>query len=349
MSNSKYSTEISIADLYDWKEVCKTASDLLKKGEVVALPTETVYGLAAVATNEAAVAKVFDIKERPSFDPLIVHIASVNEIDQVAQLTDGLKKAVNILADKFWPGPLTMVLPKNENIPDLVTSGLDTIAVRVSAHEIMREVCLDAGPIAAPSANLFGRISPTSATAVSKELEGKIPLIVDGGACREGLESTIILVKEAEPGKKPVVQILRPGPVTREKLREVAKVEKATKTISEGEAINAPGQLKSHYAPRTPLYLFEDIKEFEPEEGKKYGLLSLSGEEDTKFVQAHEWEKIVALSPGSGKASEGAVRLFWALRELDEAGFDAIVAEPVPNTNIGVAIMDRLKKASVNH
>ncbi|MEX1049271.1 MAG: L-threonylcarbamoyladenylate synthase [Akkermansiaceae bacterium] len=328
------------------KEAVSEACALLRAGEIVALPTETVYGLAADALNPQAVARVFAAKERPSFDPLIVHIASRGDLKKVAIVPDALADAVGKLTAAFWPGPLTLILPKHPDVPDLVTSGLPTVAVRQSAHPVFRAVGNELGhPIAAPSANRFGRISPTSATAVLKELGGRIPLIVDAGACSEGLESTIISIEPRE-GKKPVLRLHRAGPITKEQLQDYGRVEKV-REISQ-DAPQAPGQLASHYAPLTPLILLENPADFVPEEGKKYGLLSYRGEDDSPYVQLHDWETVEALSPGSGKLAEAAIRLFFVMRQLDEAGLDAIVAEPVSETGLGVAIMDRLRRASVN-
>ena len=316
----------------------------VRAGEIVALPTETVYGLAADAFNPEAVAKVFAAKDRPSFDPLIVHIASRGDLKNVALVPPDIAETVAQLTAKFWPGPLTLILPKHPDIPDLVTSGLPTVAVRQSAHPVFRAVNKELGrPIAAPSANRFGRISPTSATAVLKELGGRIPLIVDAGACAEGVESTIIAI-EPRPGKKPIFRLHRAGPITKEQLQEFGRVEKAKETV--GGLPHAPGQLPSHYAPLTPLILLENPADFHPEPGKKYGLLSYTGEDDSPYVNLHDWEQVESLSPGSGKLAEAAIRLFFVMRLLDEAGLDAIIAEPVSETGLGVAIMDRLRRAS---
>jgi L-threonylcarbamoyladenylate synthase len=198
-------------------------------------------------------------------------------------------------------------------------------------------------PIAAPSANRFGRISPTSASAVMKELGGRIPLIVDAGACAEGVESTIISIEPRE-GKKPIFRLHRAGPITKEQLQDFGKVEKVR--VSSEVAPEAPGQLASHYAPLTPLILLENPDDFVPEEGKKYGLLSYRGEDDSPYVALHDWDLVESLSPGSGKLAEAAIRLFFVMRQLDEAGLDAIIAEPVSETGLGVAIMDRLRRAS---
>ena len=330
----------------EMKEAVRAACELLQAGEIVALPTETVYGLAADAFNPEAVAKVFAAKERPSFDPLIVHIASRGDLKDVAVVPEEIAETVAQLIEKFWPGPLTLILPKHPDIPDLVTSGLATVAVRQSAHPVFRAVGKALGrPIAAPSANRFGRISPTSASAVMKELEGRIPLILDAGACSEGLESTIISITPRE-GKKPIFVLHRAGPVTKEQLQDYGRVEKA-KPPSQ-DAPQAPGQLASHYAPVTPLILLENPSDFRAEEGKRYGLMSYTGEDDSPYVGIHDWEMIEALSPGSGKLAEAAIRLFYVMRILDEAGLDAIIAEPVSEIGLGVAIMDRLRRAASN-
>jgi L-threonylcarbamoyladenylate synthase len=335
-------TEILYADPEGYEEAVGAAVQKLSNGEVVALPTETVYGLGANALDESAVAKVFEAKERPSFDPLIIHIARREQIHEVCELSPEMDAVVQQLMEAFWPGPLTMVLPKKSIVPDIVTSGQPTVAVRMSEHPVMRAICKELGkPIAAPSANRFGRISPTSAGAVEKELGGRIPLIIDGGACNAGLESTIIRVELGE--KRPQLHLLRPGPIAKEALQEIGKVIRPKKPRNIEEA---PGQLESHYAPATPLYLFENPEDFNPDSELSYGLLSYRGAEKDGFISLHDWQAIEELSPGKGKLPEAAVRLFFALRQLDESGVDAIVAETVAETGIGVAINDRLRRAS---
>ena len=314
-------------------------SAMLRGGGLVGMPTETVYGLACDALNPRAVAGVFAAKERPSFDPLIVHVRDLAHAQALA-VFDG---TATVLAKRFWPGALTMVLPKKDVIPDIVTSGMPTVAVRMSGHPVMKEICKVFGkPIAAPSANRFGRISPTSASAVMKELGGKIPLIIDGGACNDGLESTIIRVEVGE--KRPQLHLLRAGPVVKEQLQKIGKVirKKKPRDVSE-----APGQLESHYAPAVPLYIFEKPEDFRPDEGKTYGLLSYRGQAKDGYMDLHDWEVVEELSPGKGKLAEASVRLFHVLRLLDESGVDAIVAETVSETGLGVAINDRLRRASV--
>lgn len=337
-------TRIIQATDEDMDEAVREATRLLAAGEIVALPTETVYGLAGNAFDAAAVARIFSAKERPAFDPLIVHIASRKDLPRVAVVPEEIQPYVNQLADAFWPGPLTLILPKHPDVPDLVTSGLPTVAVRQSAHPVFRAVNKALGePLAAPSANRFGRISPTSATAVHKELHGRIPLIIDGGACSEGLESTILSITP-RAGKKPVFTIHRAGPITREMLIPFGKVEKLR--ITSADAPLAPGQLPSHYAPVTPLTLLETPADFQPLAGRRYALLSYTGEDNGPYVDIHDWERVEALSPGSGKLAEAAIRLFHVLRTLDESGVDEIIAEPVSETGLGVAIMDRLRRAA---
>ena len=219
------------------------AAKLLRDGQTVALPTETVYGLAADALNPAAVMRIFEAKERPQFDPLIVHLPGMGWLDQVAEIHDETRELLNRLLAHFWPGPLTFVLPRKKIVPDVVTAGLETVAVRMSAHPIFAETIREFGrPLAAPSANRFGRISPTTADHVREELDGKISLIVDAGPTRHGIESTIVAIR-AEG-----FELLRHGAVTEEQLSEFGAV-----TFSNNPKVQAPGQLPSHYAPKKPL------------------------------------------------------------------------------------------------
>jgi L-threonylcarbamoyladenylate synthase len=298
--------------------------------------------LAGNAFDAAAVAKIFAAKERPSFDPLIVHVGRKADLARVAIVPEAILTVVEKLTNAFWPGPLTLVLPRHPDVPDLVTSGFDTVAVRQSANKIFSAVVKELGhPLAAPSANRFGRISPTSAAAVWDELQGRIPLIVDGGACSQGLESTIISIEAGE--KRPTITILRPGPITKEMLQNFGKVER-WRPRKDGDAPAAPGMLESHYAPRTPLYLLSSPADFRPERGKTYALMSYTGE--GAYAEMHAWKAVEPLSPGNGKLPEAALRLFHIMRKLDASGADAIIAEPVSEVGLGVAIMDRLRRAS---
>lgn len=328
-----------------FKDAVAQAAALLASGDIVALPTETVYGLAADALNATAVARIFEAKERPSFDPLIVHLPHRKDLDLVAEVPADLAEAINKLTHKFWPGPLTILLPKKPAVPDIVTSGLPTVAVRVSADPVFMRVCrlLDK-PLAAPSANRFGSISPTSAAAVKAELDGRIPLILDGGASSHGVESTIIKVEPGSP--RPIISIIRPGPITHDDLKEFGTVKHAFKKKDKDEAVEAPGTMASHYAPRTPLRLLSSPDDFTPEPGKRYALLSYRGDPDDGYVGLAEWTGMHILSPGKGKIIECATRLFYALRELDKLGADEIIAEPVSEQGVGMAVMDRLRRAS---
>ncbi|MHA3691035.1 L-threonylcarbamoyladenylate synthase [Akkermansia sp. AKK6] len=342
-------TELFEVDpLSDNRKLYVRAAEALAAGALVGIPTETVYGLGADALNPEAVARIFEAKGRPSFDPLIIHVHHGKEVDKYTAIPEELKELVHTLASKFWPGPLTMVLPKADIIPDIVTSGLPTVAVRVSAHPAMRGVAKALGrPVAAPSANRFGHISPTSASAVQKELDGRIEMILDAGACSEGLESTIVRPMLDEKGK-PALELLREGPVTREQFRNLVKVVRrkpSARPVSEEAPAEAPGQLSSHYAPRKPMMLLEPGEEFVPVEGVRYGLLSYEGTSD--LAQEGNWAEVVAMSPGSGRLAEAAVRLFALMRQMDEnEGIDVIVAEAVPEAGLGRAIMDRLRRAS---
>lgn len=305
---------------------------LLGAGEVVALPTETVYGLAADALSPTAVAKIFETKERPRFDPLIVHLPERDWLPRVAKIDQDSEHIVEKLIERFWPGPMTLLLSRTDLIPDIVTAGLTSIAVRMSADPIFLETVRAFGrPLAAPSANRFGRISPTSAQDVFEELAGRIPLIVDGGPTRHGVESTIVSVE------KDGLTILREGPVTREELAEFGQLKRATNRASRP---TAPGQLPSHYAPRTRLLMVNDISNFEVAPGLRYGaLLWASSSFPEAFVESRQLS-------ANGDLREAAANLFRYLRELDGAGLDCIVAEAVPQEGVGIAITDRLQRAA---
>ena len=306
------------------------AVELLRKGEVVALPTETVYGLAADALDSIAVAKIFETKGRPRFDPLIVHLPNRDWLEKIADVPAQDRQSVSKLAEKFWPGPFTVVLPKREVIPEIVTAGLETVAIRISAHPIFSEVVRQFGkPLAAPSANRFGRISPTTAKHVMDELSGRIPLIIDAGPTTHGIESTIVAVRAGR------IQVLRRGPITSEQLSEFGKVELA----ETGATISAPGQLPSHYAPKTPLQLCDDLKSFKPQT-RRCALLAWNPvSKDDRFVAIRNLSEKQDLR-------EAAADLFRYLRELDELGVDLIVAERVPSQGLGAAILDRLTRGS---
>ena len=318
------------------------AVELLRKGDLVALPTETVYGLAAKALNPIAVAKIFEAKERPRFDPLIVHLPNRDWLGRIVDVPAGDRQLIGKLADKFWPGPLTIVLPKRQIVPDIVTAGLETVAVRLSAHPVFAEIVgeLDE-PLAAPSANRFGRVSPTTAQHVLDELVGGIPLIVDAGPTEHGIESTIVAIRDGR------MVVLRRGPITREQLSEFAEIVSVTVT----QVISAPGQLPSHYTPTTPLRLIDKAEAFPPQKNQRVGLLAWSGAFPCRTSPQLETRCLEAFAAvrnlsDRGDLREAAANLFRCLRELDALGLDLIIAERVPSRGLGAAIMDRLERAS---
>lgn len=298
----------------------------LHAGEPVALPTETVYGLAADALSAEACARIFAAKERPFTDPLICHLPDAASLDIYTVPCDLARR----LAARFWPGPLTLVLPKAPVIPDLVTAGQHTVAVRCSAHPVFSRVVKHFGrPLAAPSANRFGRISPTSAEAVMEELGGRIGLVVEGGDCQHGVESTIIAVEDN------ALRLLRTGPIDEALLADFAPM-----VAARGDEL-APGRLPWHYAPATPLKILTPEFERTPDFLEmRSGLLAW-----THPAIDGNWERVEYLSK-RGDLAEAAHRLYACLRRLDAAGLDRIFAEPLPETGLGVTIMDRLRKAA---
>jgi L-threonylcarbamoyladenylate synthase len=310
---------------------CAAAVELLRKEEIVALPTETVYGLAADALNPIAVAKIFEAKDRPRFDPLIVHLPGNAWLERVVRVPAQDEQLVLNLAAHFWPGPFTMVLPKRETIPEIVTAGLDTVAVRISAHPVFSEVVQAFGkPLAAPSANRFGHVSPTTAQHVFDELSGRIPLILDAGPTQHGIESTVVAVRDGK------IDILRRGPITGEQLAAFGKID----VVTSREKISAPGQLPSHYAPKARLQLIDDAKSFSPNENQRVALLAWNPVmKDERFVAIRNLSERQELHGA-------AANLFRYLRELDALDVDLIVAERVPDQGLGAAILDRLRRAS---
>jgi len=308
------------------------AVEVLRKGDVVALPTETVYGLAAKAVDPIAVAKIFAAKERPRFDPLIVHLPNRGWLGKVVDVPAGDRQLIDRLTEKFWPGPFTMVLPKREIIPDIVMAGLDTVAVRSSAHPVFADIIAELDePLAAPSANRFGRISSTTARHVLDELDGRIPLIIDAGPTEHGIESTIVGIRDGK------IMIFRRGPITHEQLSEFAEVT----WMSAASGISSPGQLPSHYAPRTPLRLIDNAEGFPVEKDRCVGLLAWNG-----GFRAPQAFAAVRILSDRRDLKEAAANLFRYLRELDTLSLDLIVAERVPPQGLGAAIMDRLERAA---
>ncbi|MDX9769813.1 MAG: L-threonylcarbamoyladenylate synthase [Tenuifilaceae bacterium] len=303
------------------------AAKYIREGKLVAFPTETVYGLGANALDPLAVAKIFELKERPSFDPLIVHIASIHQLQDLVLNTD---ERVHKLAEKFWPGPLTMVLPKSNIVPDIVTSGLPTVGIRMPSNEIALDLIrISDCPIAAPSANKFGRISPTTAAHVRKQIPN-VDYIIEGGKTTVGIESTII--KLTDKG----FQILRNGIITQEELETVVPFD----GDSIIEKLSAPGMLKSHYSPRKKL-LIADSSSLDLDKSKA-GLISFSGEVENGFC------KVIRVSDRKD-LKDYAVNMFEAMHSFeDDNEIELIIAEPVCEEGVGRAIMDRLRKAEFN-
>ncbi len=296
------------------------ARDLLRSGELVAFPTETVYGLGADASSDSAVARIFAVKQRPRFNPLIVHVSGIEAAERLVCFDARGRH----LARRFWPGPLTLVMPRREDsrLSLLVSAGLDTVAVRAPDHAVAQALLNACGrPVAAPSANVSGRISPTTAAHVAADLDQRVALILDGGPCRVGVESTVLDLS----GDAPV--LLRPGGIPIEELREIV----GPLAAPEGGVLRSPGMLRRHYAPSRPLRL--NAREVGPEEA------------------------LLGYGPGSGPAAlnlsprgdllEAAANLFAMLRELDRAaGVTGIAVAPIPESGLGVAINDRLRRAA---
>ncbi len=296
----------------------------LRAGKLVGMPTETVYGLAGDATNGRAVAAIFEAKGRPRFNPLIVHVADLEAARRLGTFDDLSLR----LARAFWPGPLTLVVPRAGDCPVslLASAGLDTVALRVPAHPVARLLLKAVEvPLAAPSANPSGRVSPTTAAHVAEQLGDKVALILDGGRCRIGLESTIVTVRDG------AIAILRPGGVTRESLARAAGV--TIERHEGGARPTAPGQLRSHYAPRAPLRL--EATTVEPGEA----LLAFGPEPPPTDGP------MLNLSP-DGDLAEAAANLFSHLRALDREDVTAIAVMPVPGHGLGEAINDRLRRAA---
>lgn len=313
------------------------AGKALAAGLLVVIPTETVYGLGANALDPRAVARVFEAKARPSFDPLIVHLADLDRLDEVASFPNEMAK---LLAETLWPGPLTLILPKRERIPGLVTSGLSTVAVRLPVHPLARAVIRAAGiPVAAPSANPFGYLSPTRAEHVARMLGERVDFILDGGPCPVGVESTILDVTGSRP------RLLRPGGMPLGEIEAlVGKVELPIRTATRP---TSPGQLPSHYAPRTPLHLLPRGGVGAADPG--VGAVALLFDRDSRTLlgaHASRFSAIRLLSP-AGDLREAAANLFETLHELDEAGYEEIWAERAPDEGLGLAVNDRLYRASV--
>jgi L-threonylcarbamoyladenylate synthase len=303
------------------------AATLLKEGELVAIPTETVYGLAGNALNPNSVLKIFETKNRPQFDPLIVHVPT---IEKAEAYVEEIPEMARLLAHTFWPGPLTLVLKRKSIIPDLVTSGLDTVGIRCPQHDLTQMLLQQLDfPLAAPSANPFGYVSPTTPTHVNDQLGNKIKYILDGGVCEVGLESTIIGFEDNEP------VVYRFGGLSLEKIQAIiGKIKTRTHSTSNPKA---PGQLLSHYAPGKKVIVgkIEDLLQQYPAHSS--GILSFQHDYHSPFQ--------ITLSP-TGDIEEAAKNLFSALRSFEKMPVDVILTELLPDTGLGRAINDRLKRAA---
>ena len=311
-----------------WTSVSEAAR-LLKEGEVVAIPTETVYGLAGNAFEPKALAKIFAAKERPTFDPLIVHIADIAQLTDIAKdIPDSAYK----LAEAYWPGPMTIILPKKDCIPDLCTSALPSVAVRFPSHPIAQAIIKESGlPLAAPSANLFKHVSPTTAEHVAAQLADRIAGIVDGGPCSVGVESSIISLV-GEP------TVMRPGAITPEMFKAIlGEVKIKESTSKPGQPMLAPGQCDTHYRPQVPLYYGEVPAGYTlPEHTVRIAFGTQTGP-----IPA-----TVNLS-ATGDMVEATSKLYAFMHDLDKSEYDLILVDPIPNTGVGMALNDRLKRASI--
>jgi L-threonylcarbamoyladenylate synthase len=343
-----------IALLSPTEENLRVAATALREGRLVAFPTETVYGLGGDAMNPNALAQIFEVKQRPFFDPLIVHIADRALLTSLCQIPDSRAEK---LMDAFWPGPLTLVLPKKPSVPDLATSGLSTVAIRMPAHPVALKLLKMAGiPVAAPSANPFGRLSPTTAAHVQGHFESGIEMVLDGGPCTIGVESTILSLASETP------VLLRAGGLPREEIEALIGPISVAGPLPEKPL--APGQLLGHYAPRTWLRLKDpvpgahtlatieaietiaaiNLQKLKPLSSQsnslRIGLLAFKS-----IAESGPYAATEILSP-TGNLREAAANLFASLHRLDTLGLDWIEAETLPETGLGVAIMDRLRKAA---
>ncbi len=307
------------------------AKEVLLENELIALPTETVYGLAGNAFSETAIKKIFELKKRPFYNPLIVHLKSASSIYDVAL---DIPESALLLADKFWPGPLTLVLKKQEHISDLITAGKKTVAVRVPSHPLALALLetLDF-PLVAPSANPFGSISPTNAKHVFNYFGDELEVILDGGECEKGLESTIIGFENDQP------VLYRRGSITTEEIEKI--IGKLSITTNNDKSPTAPGMLSRHYAPKTDTYLTNDIDELlKSFEGKKIGLLLFKNQVQNNTITHQE------ILSKSGDFNEAAKNLYAAMHRLDHSELDVILAERLPDEGLGKTINDKLERAT---
>lgn len=315
------------------------AAELLNKGQTVAIPTETVYGLAAIALNEAAVSRVFKAKGRPQDNPLIVHISS---LEMISPLVLDIPAPAKKLAEAFWPGALTMIFKSSGLIPKSVTAKLDTVAIRFPSHEVAKRIIEETGmPLAAPSANSSGKPSPTTAAHVYNDLKGKIPAVIDGGECNVGIESTVVLLNDDS------VTLLRPGGITVEMLSaftDVTVAEGVLHEVSDGERPLSPGMKHKHYSPKTKIIMvegdFEKFKAFVAEKSnQKYGVMVFDGEEKSFSVPS-------VVYGGKESAAAQANRLFSALRLVDDLNVKVVYARSPQKDGVGLAVYNRLIRAA---
>lgn len=312
------------------KDISK-AAEILSRQELVAIPTETVYGLAGNIYSEIAIKKIFEMKKRPFFNPLIVHIHSA---DQVMELASEFPEKAQQLAKAFWPGSLTLILPKKSKVPDLITAGKDTVGIRMPQHELTLELLRNLDfPVAAPSANPFTHISPTTAQHVKNYFDGKLEMVLDGGDCKNGIESTIVGFENGAP------VVYRLGSISLEDITAV--IGSVTLKNTKEQAPNAPGMLEKHYAPRTKTFLVTDIDSFIAQHpNKKIGLLLHSTDH-----QDYQISQIIYLSK-SGNLKEAAANLYRAMHQMDQYNLDMIVAQRLPDHDLGTSINDRLERAT---
>jgi L-threonylcarbamoyladenylate synthase len=304
------------------------AVDLLKQGQLVAIPTETVYGLAGNATNGEAVARIFEAKQRPRFNPLIMHLPS---LDAAAPYVIELPALLRQIAAAFSPGPVSFLLPRTALVPDIITHGSDKVVIRVPAHPLALELLRALPfPLAAPSANPFGYVSPVTAQHVYDGLHGKIPYILDGGTCTVGVESTIVGMEEEE------LVIYRVGGLSAEEIKKVTGIRARYDLLHRQPT--TPGQLKSHYAPHKPVIIGDPAQLIYEYAGKKIAVIA--------FTHAYANAYLNRTLSVKGDLAEAAANLFSALRELDQSDADLIIAEVFPKEGLGIAINDRLSRAS---
>ncbi len=312
------------------------ATEALKNNQLIGLPTETVYGLAGNALSDVAIQRIFALKGRPATNPLIVHIADFNQIDSlIAPLNTQQAKNLEKLK-VFWPGPLTIILPKSSLVPDLLTANSPTVAIRIPNHQIALKIIRDSGlPLAAPSANRSNYISPTSAQHVLEEFGEELEFIIDGGSCTIGLESTVISLVSDIP------QILRPGAITLNQIRSIIpEVQLLERILSPDAQQSAPGQQIKHYSPKTKLIFKEDYKPTKDLQKIAYVAFTQLSELEQKSFFSYK------LLSTSGNLTEIAQKLFGTLRELDQQNLDLIIIDKCPEEQLGLAIMDRLKRAT---